>query len=111
MRNWRSFYFWILLICAFGRADAADRQPNVIVLFTDDQGYADLGLHGSKIVKTPNIDSIGRNGIHFTAGYVAAPQFGPSRAGTRPERGRRAHAQGIHRQPQGPQRAGPEQTV
>jgi len=60
---------------------AATKQPNVIVLFTDDQGYADLGLHGSQIVKTPNIDSIGRNGIHFTSGYVAAPQCGPSRAG------------------------------
>ena len=69
----------VLLFFALSPSPApAARQPNVIVLFTDDQGYADLGLHGSKIVKTPNIDSIGRNGIQFTSGHVAAPQCGPS---------------------------------
>jgi arylsulfatase A-like enzyme len=57
------------------------RKPNVIILFTDDQGYADLGVHGSKLVLTPNIDSLAKNGMRFKGGYVTAPQCGPSRAG------------------------------
>ena len=72
----------LVLICLLTHAiHASEREPNVIVLFSDDQGYADLGLHGSEVVKTPNIDSIGKNGIRFTSGYVTAPQCSPSRAG------------------------------
>ncbi|QHI68488.1 sulfatase-like hydrolase/transferase [Tichowtungia aerotolerans] len=60
---------------------AVARTPNVVIIFTDDQGYADLSCQGSKEMKTPNIDSIARNGIRFTNGYSSAPQCGPSRAG------------------------------
>ena len=60
---------------------AEARRPNVIVIVADDLGYADLGCHGSKDVKTPHIDSIAKNGVRFTHGYVTAPQCGPSRAG------------------------------
>ena len=56
-------------------------QPNVVILLADDLGYADVGYHGSPDMKTPNIDSIARNGVRFTAGYVSAPVCGPSRAG------------------------------
>ena len=56
-------------------------QPNILVLFSDDHGYADLGCQGSTEVKTPNIDSIAANGVRCTAGYVTAPQCSPSRAG------------------------------
>ncbi|PQJ28160.1 sulfatase [Rubritalea profundi] len=60
---------------------AEKRKPNVIILFTDDQGYADVGVHGSRLMKTPHIDRLAKNGIRFTGGYVTAPQCGPSRAG------------------------------
>ena len=56
-------------------------QPNVIILLADDLGYADVGYHGSPDMKTPNIDSISRNGVQFPAGYVSAPVCAPSRAG------------------------------
>ncbi len=56
-------------------------KPNVIVFFADDLGYADVGYQGSADMKTPNIDSIARNGVRFSAGYVTAPVCGPSRAG------------------------------
>jgi arylsulfatase A-like enzyme len=65
-----------------GSADgAAPRKPNVVVLLADDLGYADLSVHGSKVVATPNIDSIARNGIRCTSGYVSCPYCSPTRAG------------------------------
>jgi len=55
--------------------------PNVIVFFTDDQGYADLGVQDVlDDVKTPNIDALAHNGVRFTNGYVTASQCSPSRA-------------------------------
>jgi uncharacterized protein (TIGR03437 family) len=59
----------------------AKQKPNIILIVADDLGYADLGVQGSADVLTPNIDSIARNGIRFTNGYVSAPVCSPSRAG------------------------------
>jgi uncharacterized sulfatase len=57
-------------------------KPNIIVIYTDDHGYADLGCQGiMKDVKTPNIDSLAAAGVRMTAGYVTAPQCSPSRCG------------------------------
>ena len=56
-------------------------KPNIIVIVTDDAGYADFGCYGNEIVKTPNIDRLSANGIRFTNGYVSASVCGPSRAG------------------------------
>jgi arylsulfatase A-like enzyme len=63
-------------------AETPPRQPNVVLLLIDDLGYADLGIQGqAKDVRTPNIDSIGRNGVRFTNGYVSCPVCSPTRAG------------------------------
>lgn len=59
----------------------ATRRPNVIVIYSDDHGYAELSCQGCKDVKTPNIDSIASNGVRFTDGYVTCPVCSPSRAG------------------------------
>lgn len=57
-------------------------QPNIIVIYTDDHGYADLGVQGQvSDIKTPYTDELAREGIRMTAGYVTAPQCVPSRAG------------------------------
>ena len=61
-------------------------KPNIVILFADDLGYADLGCQGSKEVISPHTDSIAANGARFTAGYVTAPQCCPSRAGLLPGR-------------------------
>ena len=61
------------------KAVAADR-PNFIIIFTDDQGYADLSCFGSKSVYTPNIDQMAKEGVRLTSFYVAAPLCTPSRA-------------------------------
>ena len=61
---------------------AADEKPNVIVVFTDDHGYADLSCQGVfDDVKTPNVDALAAGGVRMISGYVTAPQCVPSRAG------------------------------
>lgn len=57
------------------------RPPNLIVIMTDDQGYADVGFNGCKDIPTPHIDSIAKNGVRFTDGYVSYAVCSPSRAG------------------------------
>lgn len=52
----------------------------MIVILTDDQGYADVGFHGSSEILTPNIDRIAQKGVVFSQGYVTHPVCGPSRA-------------------------------
>ena len=56
--------------------------PNVIIIFTDDHGYTDLGIHGiDSNVHTPMLDSLAAGGALITHGYATAPQCVPSRAG------------------------------
>ena len=58
---------------------AAD-NPNFIIIFTDDQGYGDLGCFGSTKIKTPHIDRLAKEGRRFTSFMVASPVCTPSRA-------------------------------
>jgi arylsulfatase A-like enzyme len=60
---------------------AEPAKPNVLVILTDDVGYAEFGFQGSKDIPTPNIDSIAKNGVRFTQGYVSGPYCSPTRAG------------------------------
>jgi arylsulfatase A-like enzyme len=62
-------------------AGAAEKKPNILILFCDDTGWAECGFQGNKQIPTPNIDSIAKNGVRFTQGYVAATYCSPSRAG------------------------------
>lgn len=59
---------------------AADRPPNIVVIFCDDLGYADVGCFGAKGYKTPNIDELARQGVRFTDFYVAQAVCSASRA-------------------------------
>ena len=59
-----------------GRAD----RPNVVVIFTDDQGYGDVGVYGAKGFATPNLDRMAAEGVRFTDFYVAQPVCSASRA-------------------------------
>lgn len=62
-------------------ANAADK-PNIIVIYTDDHGFADLGIRGvEKDVKTPHLDALARSGVIAKHGYSSAPQCVPSRGG------------------------------
>ncbi len=55
------------------------KKPNIIFILGDDLGYNDLGCYGQKIIETPNIDALTRNGIRFTNYYCGSPVSAPSR--------------------------------
>src|SRR5512133_1611003 len=55
------------------------KKPNIIFILGDDLGYADLGCYGQKIIETPNIDALAKNGIRFTNYYSGSPVSAPSR--------------------------------
>lgn len=71
----------LILSLAVLSAEAA-RKPNILVIYSDDHGWADLGANeADKDVRTPELDALARDGVRFTQGYVTAPQCVPSRAG------------------------------
>jgi uncharacterized sulfatase len=76
----------LFLLPVFGTLRAADVQrlekPNILLIYTDDHGWADLGAQGvDKDIRTPHLDQLAKEGVRFTRGYVTAPQCVPSRAG------------------------------
>lgn len=58
---------------------APSKAPNIVILFADDLGYADLGSYGNPYIRTPNLDELAREGQRWTDFYVAAPVCSPSR--------------------------------
>jgi len=58
----------------------ARTAPNLVIIFTDDQGYQDVGCFGSPKIKTPHLDQMAKEGRRFTDFYVSAPVCTPSRA-------------------------------
>jgi arylsulfatase A len=62
------------------RPPAKKRLPNFVIIFTDDQGYGDVGCYGAKGFATPNLDRMAREGVRFTDFYVAQPVCSASRA-------------------------------
>lgn len=83
---WLSGLLLLVIVFAFtNKSNVAvaekDDKPNVIIILTDDQGYADVGFNGCKDIPTPNIDRIAKNGVVFTSGYVSYAVCAPSRAG------------------------------
>ncbi len=65
-----------LIGCTNDRSDL----PNVVLIFTDDQGYADVGCYGAEGFETPNIDTMAAEGIRFTNFYVSQAVCSASRA-------------------------------
>lgn len=75
-------YFIALLLVASLQTAVAQLapKPNIILILTDDQGFADLGAYDGK-VRTPHLDALAKNGLKFTDFYAAANVCTPSRAG------------------------------
>jgi arylsulfatase A-like enzyme len=72
----------IVWSCISGIVVAGDKtKPNLLIFYSDDQGWGETGCYGNKEIPTPNIDSLASNGVRFTQGYVAATYCSPSRAG------------------------------
>ncbi len=72
----------LLMFLLGGAVLSAAEKPNILVILTDDQGYADVGFHdfpASRQALTPNLDRLAGEGIAFRNGYVACSTCGPSR--------------------------------
>ncbi len=70
----------LLYIPCIGFAQDSAR-PNVLVIVSDDHGYADVGFQGSQEVPTPSLDRLANGGVICTSGYVSHPFCSPTRAG------------------------------
>src|SRR5262249_37813859 len=68
-----------LAACHIVSSAAAAERPNVVIVLADDQGWGDLSIHGNTNLRTPNIDSLGRDGALFDRFYVC-PVCSPTRA-------------------------------
>ncbi len=75
-----SICFLLFFVAQFIHAQQ-NKNPNIIIIMTDDMGYGDVGFNGCKDIPTPNIDRIAAAGAVFTAGHVSFAVCSPSRAG------------------------------
>ena len=80
MKRFLLFFFAVTLTQASVLLAQASR-PNVLVIVSDDQGYADAGFQGGKDVPTPYLDKLAAAGARCTSGYVSHPFCSPTRAG------------------------------
>lgn len=73
--------FGFCLVCDPNRTlNARDaKPPNIVLIVSDDQGYADLGCFGSEEILTPNLDRLAKQGVRLTNFYVSWPACTPSR--------------------------------
>ncbi|MDN5204575.1 sulfatase [Fulvivirgaceae bacterium BMA10] len=69
-----------IMISACGTNNKKEVPPNIVIIFTDDQGYADVGTYGARGFKTPHLDAMATEGMKFTDFYVASSVCSPSRA-------------------------------
>ncbi|MCF1194741.1 sulfatase [Mangrovimonas futianensis] len=75
----KGLFFILLLI--MGMTTLAQKNPNILIIHTDDLGYHDLGMTGSVLYNTPNIDQLGNESVNFTNAYSSYPRCTPSRYG------------------------------
>jgi arylsulfatase A len=78
--------FFLLGLClslqpgnSFGQ-QAKAAQPNIIFILADDMGYGDLGCYGQKLIQTPNLDAMAKQGLRFTQFYAGTAVCAPSRS-------------------------------
>lgn len=77
--------FGVLIVCLalfLGgtlASHAANNKPNIVLIYADDLGYADVGCYGATAVKTPHIDRLAQEGLLFTDGHASAATCTPSR--------------------------------
>ena len=91
---------WFLLVVSIftlvGSAcgKKTNEVPNIVLIYADDLGYADLGCFGASEIKTPNLDRLASQGVRLTQFYVSSPVCCPSRSGLLT--GRYPQRNGLH---------------
>ena len=76
--KYRFYFFSLFLLVAF-LANAGAKQPNIVFILTDDQGYGDVSAHGNPILKTPNLDQLHAQSVRFEDFHVS-PTCAPTRS-------------------------------
>ncbi|MEM6632181.1 MAG: sulfatase, partial [Bacteroidota bacterium] len=73
----------LLLVACQSSSPSAKQEapPNIVIIFTDDQGYGDIGSYGASGFETPHLDRLASQGMRFTHHYSAQPVCSASRAG------------------------------
>ena len=74
MKKWIS-----ILSCAVITSTSGAKKPNVVIIYGDDVGYGDVGVYGSEMIPTPNIDQFAAEGLRFTDAHCSAATCTPSR--------------------------------
>ena len=72
----------LLFFAALSSVQAAAQQqaPNIVFILADDLGYGDVGVNGQKLIRTPHIDALAKEGVTFSNFYAGAPVCSPSRS-------------------------------
>ncbi|XP_059535233.1 arylsulfatase F-like [Myotis daubentonii] len=79
-RRWASLS-WMWLLLTVGQSQRADDdKPNIVLIMVDDLGIGDLGCYGNDTIRTPNIDSLARDGVQMTQHIAADSMCTPSRS-------------------------------
>ncbi len=81
-RRWSAALAALLFLAAGNVPFAQEpaKPPNILLIYTDDLGYGDLGVYGHHTIRTPNLDSLASQGLRLTSYYAPAPLCSPSRA-------------------------------
>jgi arylsulfatase A-like enzyme len=77
----RHFLQTTMAVAAATGFAAPANKPNIILFYVDDLGWMDLGVQGSKLYETPNIDRLAKEGVRYTQGYTPHPRCLPARYG------------------------------
>lgn len=82
------FLFCLIVLMAFASCKEEQKtvemsqektKPNIIIIYADDLGYAEMGAYGATELKTPNLDKLANGGMRFTSGYASSATCTPSR--------------------------------
>lgn len=83
MYIWQAIAGALIGLAAVPRAGLAAEasKPNIVIILSDDHGFADVGFHGCSDIPTPNLSSLAKAGVRCSNGYVSGPYCSPTRAG------------------------------
>ena len=72
-------FFVATLLYSLATTAQSRQQPNIIFIYADDLGYAETGPYGQQKIKTPHLDRLSAEGIHFNQFYTSTPVCAPAR--------------------------------
>src|SRR5688572_31594391 len=72
---------WSISFCGYGTCDEKRSVSNVVIILADDLGYGDTSCYGARLVETPNIDRLAREGRRFTDAHTPSSVCSPTRYG------------------------------